>query len=395
MDKNKINKHFCIQPFVNVTVDNRGAYSMCCETVLNKRNNQHHGVKQFFNSDQVMNVRKQLLAGNKILDCKNCQLSEQQNKNSHRIEYNNIYHIKNNQSHEYYENAVKKLRAKELEFPRHVELHISNLCNLKCLTCGEETSSQFHAENKKLGISQYPSGDFTRHVVDSMETLKSAIHPGLITLNMRGGETLMVPELKENLANVPKDIAQNITLKIETNGTQTPDDKWLSIFKKFKKLVVNISVDAYKSDNHYVRYPSSWEKIEQTIAWFEKHNYKFTINTVVSNINILILDKLLKWIQDNGYRNYCYVLSTPKYYAPTNLPKRMLQMAWVRLKKLSKNYENPRTAHHVDELIEMCNNTNKLDENLWNTFKKQIKMRDAHRGVNITSVVPEFEQYFE
>ena len=44
----------------------------------------------------------------------------------------------------------------------------------------------------------------------------------------------MVPEVKKILTEVEDDVAKNITLKIQTNGTIEPDKNWIEIFKKFK-----------------------------------------------------------------------------------------------------------------------------------------------------------------
>ena len=81
----------------------------------------------------------------------------------------------------------------------------------------------------------------------------------------------MVPEVKKILTEVEDDVAKNITLKIQTNGTIEPDKKWIEIFKKFKRTKVNLSIDAFGNDNHYVRFPSDWNKITATIKVLETH----------------------------------------------------------------------------------------------------------------------------
>ena len=65
--------------------------------------------------------------------------------------------------------------------------------------------------------------------------LDSVIKKGLLFLDVRGGETLMVPEVKKILSEVDSETAKNITLKIQTNGTIVPDQVWIGIMKKFKK----------------------------------------------------------------------------------------------------------------------------------------------------------------
>ena len=95
-------------------------------------------------------------------------------------------------------------------------------------------------------------------------------------------------------------------------------------------------MDAYENDNTYIRYPSNWQKILNTIEYLEQQNIKFIINTVVSNLNILKLDKLLNWIKEKKYLNYFYMLDTPSHYRPTNLPKQVLELAGKRLSNINK-----------------------------------------------------------
>ena len=389
MDKTINNKTFCIQPFINTTTRIKGNHNVCCNIHDEDSNIQHITASEFFNSAKVKKMRNDLLEGIILPDCKICHKMEENKQTSLRQVYNQYYHIKNNQTNKYYKDIIKSLNVENLEKHLYAEVHISNLCNLKCLTCNERDSSQFHAENKLLGISDAPNEDYTKFVVNTSSAVENVIHPKLLFLDIRGGETLMVPEVKKILNNVSNDIAKNITLKIQTNGTILPDPAWTTIFKKFKNTKINVSIDAYGDDNTYVRYPSNWQKILKTIEYLEEQNIKFIINTVVSNINILVLDKLLTWLTEKQYNNYLYTLVGPRYYQVTNLPTEILKLAGDRLSKL----ENINTS--TRQLINLCYNTNSFDKKLWWKFCQEIRMRDKHRKNNIINILPEIEEYFD
>jgi MoaA/NifB/PqqE/SkfB family radical SAM enzyme len=388
-----INKHFCVQPFINVTTRITGYHNVCCNTSFKDSNIKKHTSYDFFNSDKVKKMRNDLLNGKRLADCRVCQYQEKIGHHSHRQKYNEYYYIKNEQSSDYYKNIVEKLHINTLQRPLYVDIHIGNLCNLKCLTCNEKDSSMFHAENKILGISEAPNTDYTKFVIDTADAIKEIIHPKLLFLDVRGGETLMVPEIKKVLSTIPNDIAKNITLKIQTNGTTFPDKTWVSIFKKFKNTKVNVSMDAYENDNTYIRYPSNWQKILNTIEYLEQQNIKFIINTVVSNLNILKLDKLLNWIKEKKYLNYFYMLDTPSHYRPTNLPKQVLELAGKRLSNISKDFANKDMAKAIDQLIDICYNTNDFNIKNWQIFCKEINMRDKHRNNNILNTLPELKRF--
>ena len=375
MDK-KINRHFCIQPFVNTTTRIQGQNNVCCNINSFHSTIDKESPKEFFLSDRIKEMRQKLLKGEKLNECSLCHYQESTVRSSHRIAYNEYYNIKNNQTNDYYDNILKKLRLSDLENPLYAELHISNLCNLKCLSCNERDSSKFHAENKLLGISDHPNIDYSHFDHRKYKALNSVIKKGLLFLDIRGGETLMVPEVKKILQEVDSEIAGRMTLKIQTNGTIEPDRHWIEIFKKFKRTKVNLSIDAFGDDNHYVRYPADWHKILRTIEILRTNDIKFIVNTVVSNINILLLDKLFAWIQENQYLNYFYVLESPSHFQPTNLPRSLLDIAAKRLQNIAKNFVNKDCDQKLEDLINMCISSGGTDR--WNEFCNEIKTRDKH-----------------
>ena len=392
--KNERPDYFCIQPFVNVTTRLRGNHAVCCNMGDPKKspNIQNTSITDFFNSDDVKKMREDLLANKKLDRCKLCHFMEDKGQSSHRQRYNEYWMLRNPEQHE---KILKKLKLHNLTNPAYAEIHISNLCNLKCLTCNEIDSSKFHTENKALGISKYPDTDFTKFVIPSLEAIKQVLTNDLMFLDIRGGETLMVPELKDLLSNVPKDMAKKITLKIQSNGTIMPDDIWLDIFKKFKNTKFNISIDGFGDDNHYLRYPSKWQDITKTINHLQQHNIKFIVNTVVSNLNILILDKLLRWIKEEQYLNYFYLLRSPTYYQYDILPKQLLSLAGTRLQKIGKGFVNNDTDDELEKLIYNCNNAIETNKYQWQAFVKEITMRDKHRGNSVFDTLPELKEYID
>lgn len=386
------NKTFCIQPFVNVTTRIQGQHNVCCNISKKVKNISDTTAIEFFNSVEVKSMQKSLLKGEKIEDCNTCYFMENNKQVSHREHYNRYYNLKNKDR---YKEDLKKLKLDTLKNPLYAEIHISNLCNLKCLTCNERDSSKFHAENKSLGISENSNIDYTKIIEDKRKAILDVVTPDLKFLDIRGGETMLIPEIKEILSCLPEERTKNIILKIQTNGTIFPDNIWISIFKKFKNTKVNISIDAHGSDNHYIRYPSTWEDICKTLEFFKEHNIKFIINTVLSNLNLLVLPKLLDWIHENQYLNYLYILKNPAHYRYTNLPKKLLQRSMQDLQKFKKSFVNRDTNIVIENLISnLYNNDIKDDDQNWQKFKKEIIMRDTVRKNSIFKILPELKEYF-
>ena len=385
------NKTFCIQPFVNVTTRIQGQHNVCCNITKKEKNISNITAIEFFNSPEVKDMQESLLKGEKVKDCATCYFMESNNQVSHRKQYNKYYNLHNDQK---YKENLEKLKLDKLKNPLYAEIHISNLCNLKCLTCNERDSSKFHAENKSLGISKDASIDYTKIIENKSKAILDVITPELKFLDIRGGETMLIPEIKEVLSSLPKEKTKNITLKIQTNGTIFPDDIWINIFKKFKNTKVNVSVDAYRNDNHYIRYPSQWEDICKTLNFFKDNNIKFIINTVLSNLNLLVLPKLLDWIYSNQYLNYLYILKDPIYYRYTNLPRELLEKSMTNLQRFKEPFVNRDTNITIENLISNLKKEHKDYDQQWQNFKKEITMRDNARKNSIFEVLPELKEYF-
>lgn len=386
--------HFCIQPFVNVTTRLRGNHAVCCNISDFKKspNIKEQTVTDFFNSSAVKQMRQDLVDNKKLDVCKTCHFMENNNQTSHRQRYNEYWMLKDTIDRT---KILSKLRLDKLQNPAYAEIHVSNLCNLKCLTCNEIDSSKFHAENKILGISKHPNADFTKFVIPSLEAIEQVITQDLRFLDIRGGETLLIPELQDLLNRIPYSLTKKITLKIQSNGTITPDQQWLEIFNKFKNTKFNISIDAYDNDNHYIRYPSRWNEIMSTIEVLNKNKIKFIVNTVVSNLNILVLHKLFKWINDNRYLNYFYLLEYPKFFRYNVLPSDLLETAAVRLESVGKYFVNKDMNYELKKLIYNCRKPKENNKYLWKCFINEISMRDNYRKNNIEKIIPELKGYIK
>ena len=123
----------------------------------------------------------------------------------------------------------------------------------------------------------------------------------------------------------------------------------------------------------------------------EENKIKFIINTVVSNINLLLLDKLFEWIQEKKYLNYFYVLESPEHFRPTNLPQTLLDIAIKRLQNVNKDFINKDCNQKLDDLIGMCESAGSDKD--WQIFCKEIQIRDKYRQNTITNIIPQIKEH--
>lgn len=339
-------------------------------------------VDDYLQSKFLSEIKNKMLSGDgNIPACSSCRLSEQATGISMRTQTLKDHKMFNEK---HYEKIMKHYGYLDAAYPTIFELHVGNLCNLKCLTCKPEDSSSFLSENKILKISNHSQKDFNisedivRVIVDDCVKNKVRI------LDLRGGESMMSPIVKNVLLSYDKETVKGITLRVQTNGTILDDD-WKKIFDKFSSIELMVSIDAYGDDNHYIRYPSRWDDINKNIQYFQTiRNGKLYINCTVSNLNFLVLPKLLQWADDNKIFVNLIQLTLPKEFQITNMPSDLFEQAIENLKPWVKNIT----------VAALVKNKHSYDAALWQQFCKTVSLRDKHRGNSIFDIIPEYKAHW-
>ena len=372
----KVNETFCIFPFVQTVVRTDGSLGPCCH-IQTQQNIHSVDIDQFWQSSQLQNMRDSMKAGNeKIQECHKCYKEEATSGQSMRTKSLKDYKFYNEK---HYSQLLDYHKLNKTAFPQRLEIHLGNLCNLRCLTCNPRDSSAFLAENQVLKISNDNQKDYQLSDESINQILNLACEHNINILDLRGGESMLMPVIKEKLLAWPQDKASTINLRIQTNCTIMNDD-WKTIFKKFRSTEIMMSIDAWGPDNEYIRFPSDWKEIEkniETIIGLE--NAKTYINCTVSNLNFLLLPKLIAWAKEkNIYINWSQ-LTFPEHFHFTNLPKELFHKG----------------LQQIDQFPDLGWTKNlKFNDNLWSVFCRVINLRDNYRKTSIFNILPEFKPYW-
>jgi MoaA/NifB/PqqE/SkfB family radical SAM enzyme len=88
----------------------------------------------------------------------------------------------------------------------------------------------------------------------------------------------------------------------------TLTDGLLELLAKFKRVEMTLSLDAVGKYNEYLRWPSDWSKIESNFKKAKEYkNIFFDINTVVSILNVHLLDDIIEWGSVNGAYQHTFL----------------------------------------------------------------------------------------
>ena len=367
---------FCILPFVQTVVRTDGYISSCCN-IIGTQNIRQSSIQQFWSSDELSDFKNRILDNDQNLtQCNKCYQEEEFQGSSMRTQSLKNYKFF---SSTHYKKLLDHFEYSKNSFPSRVEWHLGNLCNLKCLTCDPRDSSSFLTENYKLKINNYNQSQFTLDDDVLNANLQLIFDNKIDILDLRGGESMMIPQIKKILLTLSDQQYQRTTLRVQTNGTVLDDD-WKIILSKFAQVEIMLSIDAYGLDNTYIRYPSSWSTIEQNTDYFMSlPNANVFANCTISNLNFPVLHKLAHWAESKQlFVNYSFV-DHPRYYNFKNLPKPVFDVAKQQAAK----------CNGLQNLI-----TVQADNTHWEDFCKMIDLRDKHRNNSIFDVLPELKPYW-
>ena len=391
-------KHFCIRPFNSGRIGPRGEIDICCAIDSSKTkfkgykpfNIKNTDIQTWWNSDYLKYVRQSFLENKKLHECSQCWRYEESGLKSDRTRANKDHKaIFQNK----YETNLKRIGKYDLQHPEFMELQITNLCNLKCQMCNGQESSRLLVENNALGFENLNQKDYDLNE-DHYKKIKDIVKHDLRMLSLLGGEPLFNKKVLHLLSLlVENGKAEKIKLHITTNGTIC-DDKILQMLKKFKDIRLMLSMEGIDKCNEYMRFPSDWNKIKDNISKFKTlDNTYIYINSVVQNLNILYIDKLIDFSHYNDFYISFNPIIRPEYLNMLNLPKAILQEAYTKLSNIPE--EKLIHSENVKSIISILDkhlNGGMINDNNYQEFVSMIKKRDNYRKVHIKDYMPELAE---
>lgn len=263
-----------------------------------------------------------------------------------------------------------------------VDIRNTNLCNLKCRYCGPHFSSQWAEE-----LDKFPSIQ-RQDISDYKDTL---ITDSLHWMYFTGGEPLINSEHWELLEELVASGRSNcISLMYNTNLTtiKYKDKNIIDIWKQFKTVNIQCSIDAIGAPLEYIRSGTSWTKIESNLNQLLKNslnsNINITLMPVLSILNIWFVDELYKYARLNSIAVNPIVLTGPDYLALNVVPDGLKSLALEKITVIESNYTiNTEVVQHIKNLIN--NNCNQF---LFQQTVSHVLLLDNLRGEKLFELLP-------
>ena len=422
-------KTFCIYPWIHQMASPTGRIKFCCvasNTNVSKDDGpafdlNRDSFQEAWNSNYMQEVRKKMLAGEKIKGCDICYKQEMVGKKSYRQMHNDEWMAKLGQSKIKSRLAPSKKGNYIVNEPAaYLDLRLGNLCNLKCRMCNPYNSTQIEKEWNKLDVESNGgySAFWKKYGVsnggcsnwyESENFWKSTekLIPNLEKVYMTGGEPTLI-EGNYRFLQACKDYgrAKDIELFFNINFTNLRDS-FIESINDFKWVSINASFDGVGAMNDYIRSPSKWSVCSENFKKLAKlggDKIGLGLSPVVMSYNILQLDKVLQFVEEMILEYNRPVLIDflvcfePLFLDAYFLPDSIKQLAVDRLETFKKQ---SKTIHRKTQDAEFMRNSvesqiNRLNLSMGeespekiNDFLAYTALLDKKRRQNFRVACPE------
>ena len=260
-------KTFCVAPWFSVYLNSHKKISPCCKFKTSKHN--YNQIEEYFHSEHLNKVRQDLLNGVKNDNCSACWKQEENGGDSLRLISNRTLGRASSVG------IFKQIQNPKLSNVQSFDLTLGNLCNLKCVMCHPELSSQLLAEvNLNKGLQSNFKGkldqkDFDWPKQDDFVDWCNTHLPQAIHIKFTGGEPFIIPWIQTVIDKIPDEQKKKCILHFTTNLTIVNLGLFEN-FKKFKEVWLSVSVEGIKETHEYLRYGHKWETLETNIRLIQE-----------------------------------------------------------------------------------------------------------------------------
>lgn len=181
----------------------------------------------------------------------------------------------------------------ELGDASYVELQLDRVCNGGCIMCSPKHSSFWATELRQVPIK--PPIDHLSKVMSLVDVQKTK------RLMFLGGEPFLSNADEKVLAEIKR--PELVDLQYTTNGSIYPSQERIALWKKFKSVLINISVDGVGARFEYIRYPLKWAKITENLDRMLKYmpeNVSFKVNHTVNLFSLFYHNEFDAWYRQVG-----------------------------------------------------------------------------------------------
>ena len=320
----EIGSNFCYAPWTNIHINTTGTYKTCCAGTDEIGDLRVIPIKDLLSDQKLASIKQSLYQNNTHPNCTICTRQEQHSSVSERTWYSDIA--------EHQSVVVSHTDAQQIQ---NLDIRWSNTCNLSCVYCDREASSQW-AALKRQPVERLDYTNTLPGLLEFIDSNRSTIK----NLALLGGEPLLQKE-NDSLLDV---IANHVHINVITNLSVPLENN--RIFQKLlskDNVMWDISFETVEDRFEYVRHGSNWSLMLKNIQYLkdatrDKPGHNIGITSQYSVYNAMNLSELHQQFADHNLPMMRWnELQYPNVLSVSSLPTHYLNKAIEEL-ELSKRY---------------------------------------------------------
>jgi radical SAM protein with 4Fe4S-binding SPASM domain len=387
-------KTFCIYPWIHLHAYPTGEAYPCCHAEMGVGvvgNCREKTLEEIWQDRPMQTLRENMLADKTSETCRRCYEQEAAGFFSGRRSAN-----------KHHGHHIHKIEQVPFELT-YWDVRFSNLCNLKCRSCGHIFSSQWFQDQVKLAGPEYskrnPVLNIAGRTEDDMwqQLLPHIDH--VEQIYFAGGEPLLMHEHYNILEELARRGLFHVRLIYNTNFTHTQlkDRSVFDYWRLFDSVSVGASLDGSEDYAEYIRKGCDWDQIEQNRINMLKicPQVDFYVSATLSIMNALHLpDFHRNWVERGFIRHQDFninILQDPDYLridiAGTDYKKEITEKFLQHIEWLQPHDRLQRATTGYQSAINFLQA--KDNSGLQSKFWSKTKQLDQIRGEDICRVIPE------
>ncbi len=424
--------NFCILPFIHLSTRTNGAMQLCCHansgsaedyrSIGHNRKDTGEFVyvdkdqpSKYWNTEYYKNIRKKFMQGKAPIECRACFKEEASGYRSKRQWENDEWSERIS-----FDDVLERVEPDgTAPFDiKYADMKLGNKCDLACLMCNPGDSSKWIPDYNKLmksDIDQETKNilewrkeegrlNWYRHDSVFWKDIQSKLDT-MESFYIIGGEPTINSEFESFLEMCVKSgHSGRINLRFNTNGLTTTE-RHLELYKRFKNVLIHLSIDGIGSYHDLIRYPSNWQEMEKKLDWWDStsDNVEVTIDTTASILNIMHIPDIVKWKLEKNYKKISkyptnkgligiHFLHSPEFLNVTVLPKELKELATEKYNELFNHLDKDVLNKYkkFDALLDFMNS--KDNSHMWEKTLKYLDNMDSIRQTNWKSVLLDYDK---
>ena len=402
---------FCILPWLHIHPWPDGRVFTCClseqHTPIGDLNKMD--LDEVYNSDDMKKIRLDMLNNKKHSNCNRCYELESLGHNTLRKRSNDDFIFEKDNLNPPRIDVVQSTdqdgHVEDIHLT-YLDIRFSNICNMRCRTCGPDLSSLWFQDAVDSEYNRTPD-EAIKQIRKGNTGFMDQFDPYIHTIEKiywAGGEPLIMDEhwyIMNKLVEMGRTKREDpIRIFYNTNFSKLTykEEDAIELWKHFDDVSIGASLDASGKKAEYLRKGTIWSNTLENRERLKNEipHHDFNISCTVSMFNVLDVCSFYREMCDIGFiepKDFGVNILLGKHvHRATVLPKHLRQEAQRQITETLKWIEGKDTVGRATQTFEsLLQFMDGDDTHLLSASMQEAKEMDRFRAEDLFQVFPELE----